>query len=273
MNKRLSNKISTLLTEGLVDHAIRELNLAGYDINSTGTSVQSDDDYANLIAKSVLELLAHFAEQGHSGFSAPCVIAIFDKLAAFKTLTPITSNPEEWQDVSKYGSPGDEPMWQNIRDSRNFSNDGGKTWWNVDDKTMQEAKQIVINTIILEHNKMTVRELIRESIKELLNENIKELDVNDVEEVIDMMNNQYFLYQSDFNGKRSYYLKLGTKVKEKIPVSPELFQKLYKLEIIYKDRNSGNFRPGKETLTGYNIYPKYSYKQGKYVKGTVTGQK
>lgn len=108
---------------GLKDHAKCELERAGL--------FGGDSDYGGLLGNSVLELCECFAKQGHSGASAEMALDIFDKLVHFKTLTPVTCDPEEWSNVSEYGSKNGPPLWQNKRDPSFFSNDNGKTWWVV----------------------------------------------------------------------------------------------------------------------------------------------
>jgi hypothetical protein len=106
---------------GLKDHAKYELEKAGL--------FDKDADYHGLIGKSVQELCNCFAGQGHSGYSANLTLNLFETLAKFHTLTPITSNEKEWNDVSKMSD--NVPLWQNKRDPSFFSKDGGKTWYVV----------------------------------------------------------------------------------------------------------------------------------------------
>jgi hypothetical protein len=106
----------------LVDHARRELQLAGmYD---TGDQY---DEYNRMMAKAVMQLIEVFSEQGHSGFSASMVTAMTEKLLRFEPLTAITDDPEDWMEVSSFG--GGKPLWQCRRQSSAFSNDGGKTYY------------------------------------------------------------------------------------------------------------------------------------------------
>jgi len=112
-----------LLTETLVDHGRIELDRVGL--------FDEDSDYNGMIGKAVLELLDTFAKQGHSGFSAALTTELFDKLVRFEPLSPITDDPEEWMDVTEYGSP-DNPLWQSQRNPACFSTDGGKTHYHVD---------------------------------------------------------------------------------------------------------------------------------------------
>jgi hypothetical protein len=116
----------------LENHAKFELERAGM--------FDKDSDYHGMLGESTMRLIKTFASEGHSGFSAQMQIELFRLLASFKTLTPITNNPNEWMEVSKYAGSDQKGIWQNTRDSSNFSNDGGKTYYSVDDK---ERKIIV----------------------------------------------------------------------------------------------------------------------------------
>jgi hypothetical protein len=52
-------------------------------------------------------------------------------LLGFKTLSPITSNPDEWIDRSDTSG---SPLWQNTRDPSVFSLDAGKSWYSLDER-------------------------------------------------------------------------------------------------------------------------------------------
>ena len=60
--------------------AEEELRYAGYDINDP------EDRPNRWLAEGTLELLKVFAEQGHSGSSAPFAVALFEKLAMWKPI-------------------------------------------------------------------------------------------------------------------------------------------------------------------------------------------
>ena len=126
---------TTLLKEGTYEHALYELDRAGL--------TDEDADYGGMVATAVLELIKTFSNQGHSGFSASMVRELFNKLTNFETLTEITSNPEEWGDVTEI-SDG-KILFQNKRNPAIFSEDGGKTWWHVDDKIIKESIKYVLN--------------------------------------------------------------------------------------------------------------------------------
>jgi hypothetical protein len=111
---------------GLVAHARNEMQKAGL--------FDKDADYGGAIGKAVMELVEAFAKQGHSGFSAGYTLDVFEKVARFKTLTAVTSDPEEWTNVSEYYGPESPAVWQSKRDPSLFSNDGGKTYYSVENK-------------------------------------------------------------------------------------------------------------------------------------------
>lgn len=97
----------------LLKHAERELKLIGYD---------GKDEYDKMAKEAILQLIETFAKQGHSGFSADYVANMFHKLANYETLSPLTGNDDEWNDVSDISG---EMLFQNNRDSRVFKNDDG----------------------------------------------------------------------------------------------------------------------------------------------------
>jgi hypothetical protein len=120
VSSRVKDASFQLKLAGLKDHAKYELEKAGL--------FDKDADYLGAIGKSVQELCDCFAGQGHSGYSADVTLELFDTLAKFHTLTPITSDKKEWDDVSEMSG---EPLWQNKRDPSFFSKDGGKSWYVV----------------------------------------------------------------------------------------------------------------------------------------------
>ena len=99
----------------ILKHAERELSLIGYD---------GKDAYNNMAKAAIMELLATFANQRHSGFSASYVTDIFNKLARFETLSPLTGENNEWNDVTEMS--GDrKTLFQNNRNSAVFKDDTG----------------------------------------------------------------------------------------------------------------------------------------------------
>lgn len=75
-------------------HALMEFRAAGWcDENG-----KFEDEMQEAICNHVLKLLEVFADEGHSGSSAPYTINIFEKLANFKPIVPLTGEDWEWFD-------------------------------------------------------------------------------------------------------------------------------------------------------------------------------
>lgn len=100
----------------LVDHAERELKRSGL--------LDEDSDYGGMLGESVLKLIRDFSEEGHSGASAGFAVSVFEKLARYEPLTPLTGEDDEWKKV-EYGC---EPAYQNIRCGHVFKDSDGRTY-------------------------------------------------------------------------------------------------------------------------------------------------
>lgn len=100
----------------MVEHARAELERLGEDPDVI-------DWYCRVIAE--------FASYGHSGGSAMATIPVVTALLRQEALTPLTADPAEWLDHSEISG---YPLWQNSRDSRAFSDDGGETYWWLHEK-------------------------------------------------------------------------------------------------------------------------------------------
>jgi hypothetical protein len=97
----------------LISHAEKEMQLAWPDA----------EPMQDMIKANVLELLKVFADQGHSGMSAPYVLGVFEKLARFKPLTPLTGEDSEWMEVG-------DGVFQNIRCGEVFKEGkDGEAYW------------------------------------------------------------------------------------------------------------------------------------------------
>lgn len=106
----------------LVEYAEKELGRAGL--------FSKDSDYGGMIGHAVMDIITIFSKQGHSGSSASMVTQLLEKLMRYEPLTPLTYEPDEWWDVSEQSGT---PLWQNKRDFKIFSIDGGKTHYSVGD--------------------------------------------------------------------------------------------------------------------------------------------
>jgi hypothetical protein len=103
----------------LVEYAQNELQLAGL--------LDEDSDYNGMLGKAALAIIEVFAAQGHSGASAEMVTQVVYRLMRYEPLTPLTFAPDEWNEVET------GKTWQNNRDSKVFSYDGGKTYSRLGD--------------------------------------------------------------------------------------------------------------------------------------------
>ena len=103
----------------LVEHAKRELELCG----------QTAEDPA--YAASIVAAVAAFASYGHSVGSVAVACAQLQVLLAYRTLSPLTSSPDEWLDQSAVSGTS---LWQSRRDPAAMSRDGGRTWYFVDER-------------------------------------------------------------------------------------------------------------------------------------------
>lgn len=103
------------------NYARRELKAAGW--------YAEDAMYGDMIPEAVLELVRVFAGQGHSGMSANIVRGIFNKLAMWEPLVPLSGDDDEWNEVG----PG---IFQNNRCSRVFK-EGGEAY-DIDGRVFRE---------------------------------------------------------------------------------------------------------------------------------------
>lgn len=109
----------------MIAHARRELELVGW------YEPDSDGLHPEWWAESLIAAVAEVTHYGHSGGTIGFAIGMLEDLISFKPLGPLTSNPEEWQEVTEYMDG--TPCWQNRRDGRCFSYDRGQTWVNYED--------------------------------------------------------------------------------------------------------------------------------------------
>ena len=99
-------------------HAWLEFKAAGW-IDDNG---KFKDDMQEMICKHVLKLLKVFSGEGHSGTSAPYAISLFEKLAKFEPVAPLTGEDWEWNDVSDHMG---RITYQNKRCSHVFKDEDG----------------------------------------------------------------------------------------------------------------------------------------------------
>lgn len=93
----------------LEDFARDELTRAG--LFSKGS------DYGGMLGDAVMKMIKVFADEGHSGFSANMAINLFERVARFEPLTPLTGEDDEWNEVGT-------GVFQNRRCSHVFKENG-----------------------------------------------------------------------------------------------------------------------------------------------------
>lgn len=119
-------------------HAEFELRKAGL--------FDTDSSYGGMLGPAVLAMVKQFADEGHSGYSARLAVSIFEKVAMFEPLSPLTGEDDEWFEIGT-GEDG-KPQFQNRRCShvfkdgdyaydingRVFRDPDGTTWTNGDSR-------------------------------------------------------------------------------------------------------------------------------------------
>jgi len=95
----------------LQTYAIREFEVMGWLKNG-----EYCDEMQEAVCKNILEMLGVFSKEGHSGFSANYTLNLFEKLARFKPIKPLTFEDDEWAET-------EGQLYQNKRNSAVFKND------------------------------------------------------------------------------------------------------------------------------------------------------
>jgi hypothetical protein len=75
-----------------------------------------------------LDVIQAFSDMSGVGSAPSEVIPIILKLLYFKNITPLTTDPAEWEEVGS-ASGRTKNLWQSKRDPEAFSTDGGKTYY------------------------------------------------------------------------------------------------------------------------------------------------
>lgn len=115
------------------DHAIKEFIIAGW-MDKEG---KFKDDMQKLMCEQVLELLTLFSDHGHSGSTFGYALNMFDKLARFKLLTPLTGEDSEWGEACCGDSSQNNRLSSVFKDKdgRAYDLDGYTHWeWYKNDK-------------------------------------------------------------------------------------------------------------------------------------------
>lgn len=117
----------------LLTHAQNEFRAAKW-INDNG---EYCDEMQGMICDHVLKLLEVFSNEGHSGSTAPYAIGMFQRLASFKPIAPLTGEDDEWV---KHDYGVNDVTYQNKRHSSVFK-DGDGQCYDIDGKVFWEWAQ------------------------------------------------------------------------------------------------------------------------------------
>ena len=115
----------------LINHAELEFRAAGW----TDENGKFNDEMQEAICNHVLKLLEIFADEGHSGSTAPYTVDVFKRLAMFKPIAPLTGEDWEWTDVSEYSG---RATYQNKRCSSVFKEGKDGEAYDIDGKVFWE---------------------------------------------------------------------------------------------------------------------------------------
>jgi hypothetical protein len=114
----------------LVEYAEQELRRAGlYD---------TDAEYGGALAAAVMRLVRVHAAEKHSEGSHEAVMRLFNRVANFRAVAPLTDNPVEWMALGP-DDPQSDQTWQSRRQHSCFSNDRGKTYYDIDEQREEGA--------------------------------------------------------------------------------------------------------------------------------------
>jgi hypothetical protein len=128
-------------------HAMTEFRAAGW-IDENGKYC---DEMQQAICEHVLKLLEVFANEGHSGSSAGYAVHLFEKLALFNPIFPLTGEDWEWAQIDF----GPDMKYQNVRCSHVFKGEDGRAydgngkifweWW-TNPETGEKSKSYFTNS-------------------------------------------------------------------------------------------------------------------------------
>lgn len=108
---------------GLIEYAIRELDRIGMGTND---STDANDDVNSRMRNHIIDIIERFSEEGHSGASAGYAINILSRLLAYKPLSPLTGEDDEWMEI---GTDNDgSTIYQSTREHSVFKQNGQAYW-------------------------------------------------------------------------------------------------------------------------------------------------
>jgi hypothetical protein len=100
----------------LLNYAKSEL-----DILNLGNNDRTGESMDYHMRDHIIRMVEVFSEEGHSGFSASYALSILQRVLAYKPLTPLTGEDDEWNEVA-------DGLFQNRRASNVFKDNTGAYW-------------------------------------------------------------------------------------------------------------------------------------------------
>ena len=130
------------------NYALQEFRAAGW-IDENGK--YCCDEMQEAVCNDLLALLETFSKQGHSGTSASYTLSLFQSLANFKPIAPLTGEDWEWNEICD-DRTGGVTVFQNKRcgsvfkqsdrfDGKPYDIDAVAFWeWHTDSETGERYK-------------------------------------------------------------------------------------------------------------------------------------
>lgn len=116
-HEHINTHLGTREESPTVGHARRELEMIG-----------EDPEIIDWYCKTV----AAFMSYGHSGGSFMATLPVLTTLLKRENLSALTDDPDEWYHHEAEMWDGKTGIWQNKRNSKMFSKDEGKSFFNVE---------------------------------------------------------------------------------------------------------------------------------------------
>lgn len=123
------------------------MNLCEFAKDELSKIDHDEDGLQDLIDRDIMELIEAFAKQGHSNSTASYALNIFERLARFVPLTPLTGDDDEWRECGIDGTEQNKRFSAVFRKGKDnstaynicgyvFSDDGGRTFYSCNESSI-----------------------------------------------------------------------------------------------------------------------------------------
>lgn len=141
LEKLVNNTIELIRKESENEECLEETNssLVNYAVDEMarlGWMNEDTDPMQKEMVKCVLELLKVFDSQGHSGFSASYCLNLFNRLARWKPISPLTGEDDEWEEIHTIVN-----LYQNKRYSAVFKEKDTGRAYNIEEKVFTKDNE------------------------------------------------------------------------------------------------------------------------------------